>query len=107
MNFRFHAAWDITDDTSVLASVHYTDEEQGTAENVPSGVLDLDSIDSFGLTEALDPGTGFWPNNQNTLSHDRQEFTDTRRRGRVADGSPRTCVRGTRESAGGRSRACP
>ena len=76
VNFRAHAAWDVTDDTAVLASFHYTDEEQGTDENVPSGVMDLDSIDSFGLTQALDPGTGFWPDNQNTLSHDLKESTE-------------------------------
>ena len=76
LNFRLHAAWDLSEDTSVLASFHYTDEEQGTDENVPSGVLDLDSIDSFGLAQALDPGTGFYPRNQNRLSHDINEFTD-------------------------------
>ena len=39
-------------------------------------LLDLDSIDSFGLAQALDPGTGFYPRNQNRLSHDINEFTD-------------------------------
>ena len=73
--FRVHAAAELTDRTSLLATVVYTDEDQDTDENVPSGVLDIDSIDTFGLTNgALDPGTGFWPRNQNTLSHDLAEM---------------------------------
>ena len=47
-------------------------------KNVPSGVMDLDSIDSFGLSAALDPGTGFWPYNQDKLSHDLNESTDNK-----------------------------
>lgn len=78
INFRVHAAWDVSENTSVLASLHVTDEEQGTDENVPSGVQDLDSLDSFGLSAAIDPGTGFYPNNRNTLSHDIDEFTDNK-----------------------------
>lgn len=78
LNFRIHAAWDVSEKTSVLASLHMTDDEQGTDENVPSGVLDLDSIDSFGLAAAIDPGTGFYPDNRNTLSHDINEFTDNK-----------------------------
>lgn len=78
LNFRLHAAWDVAEDLSILGSLYYVDEEQGTDENVPSGVLDIDSIDSFGLTGALDPGTGFWPQNQNSLSHDLPERTDNK-----------------------------
>ena len=73
---RVHALWNVSDRTTVLATVVATDEEQGTDENVPSGVLDLDSIDTFGITSALDPGVGFWPHNQNKLSHDLPEATD-------------------------------
>ncbi len=76
INARLRALWNASDDTTVLATLYYTDEEQDTDENVPSGVLDLDSIDSFGLTAALDPGTGFWPHNQNRLSHDLPEQTN-------------------------------
>ncbi len=76
LNFRLHAAWDATDDLSILGSLYYSDEKQGTDENVPSGILDIDSIDSFGLSQAIDPGTGFWPQNQNRLSHDLPERTD-------------------------------
>ncbi len=78
LTLRLHAAWDVAENTTVLGSLFYTDEEQGTDENVPSGVLDIDSIDSFGLTGALDPGTGFWPANQNRLSHDLDEHTDNK-----------------------------
>jgi len=43
---------------------------------VPSGVLDLDTVDTFGLQPgvAFDPGTGFFPDNQNKLSHDLNEY---------------------------------
>ena len=73
--FRVHADFDISDRTSLLATLIYSDEDQDTDENVPSGVLDVDSIDTFGISSAVDPGTGFWPNNRNKLSHDRDEFT--------------------------------
>jgi len=74
--FRVHAAWDPSDRTSVLATVAYTNEDQNGDENVPSGILDLDSIDTFGLAAgAVDPGTGFWPDNQTHFSHDLPEMT--------------------------------
>jgi iron complex outermembrane receptor protein len=43
---------------------------------VPSGYTDLDTIDTFGYQPgtAFDPGTGFWPQNQNKLSHDLNEY---------------------------------
>jgi iron complex outermembrane receptor protein len=43
-------------------------------------VLDLDSIDSFGIANgAEDPGTGFWiDGNTNKLSHDLAEGTDNK-----------------------------
>ncbi|MBT77480.1 MAG: hypothetical protein CL798_04725 [Chromatiales bacterium] len=73
---RIRGSWDISNNTSLDFTLIYNDEEQGTDENVPSGILDIDSADSFGLTAALDPGTGFWPDNRNTLSHDQQESND-------------------------------
>ena len=73
---RLKASWDISDNTSVDFTVIYSDESQGTDENVPSGILDIDSADSFGLSNGLDPGTGFWPDNQNRLSHDQAESND-------------------------------
>ena len=73
INARLHLDWDLSEDTNILLSIHYTDDDQDTDENVPSGVLDLDSIDGLELTTAIDGGPGFWPNNQNKLSHDLSE----------------------------------
>ncbi len=81
---RIKGLWDISDQTSVLATVMYSKEEQGHDENVPSGYLDLDTVDTLGdwdgtsdtLVHAIDPGTGFWPNNRNKLSHDLPEHND-------------------------------
>ena len=73
---RIRASWDIGDRTNATFTLIYNDESQGTDENVPSGILDIDSADSFGLSAALDPGTGFWPNNRTALSHDQQESND-------------------------------
>ncbi|MEM7277298.1 MAG: TonB-dependent receptor, partial [Pseudomonadota bacterium] len=67
---RLKSLWQPTDATSVGFTLIYSDEDQGTDENVPSGVLDLDTTDTLGISDALDPGTGFWPNNRNQLSHD-------------------------------------
>ena len=76
LNGRVHLDWDVSENTNILTSVYYSDDDQDTDENVPSGVLDLDSIDSFELTEAIDPGTGFWyQGNYNKLSHDLNEST--------------------------------
>ncbi|MGI9295156.1 MAG: TonB-dependent receptor, partial [Pseudomonadales bacterium] len=72
---RLNTAWDVSDRTTIGTTLIYSDEDQGTDENVPSGQLDLDSIDTFGVEQALDPGTGFWPNNRNKLSHDIDEHT--------------------------------
>ncbi|MEZ5498740.1 MAG: TonB-dependent receptor [Steroidobacteraceae bacterium] len=70
---RVKALWSLTEDTDLKLSLFYSNQRQGTDENVPSGVLDLDSIDTFGITSAFDPGTGFWPDNQDKLSHDLPE----------------------------------
>jgi iron complex outermembrane receptor protein len=76
LSARLHLDWQVTDDTNILVSGYYTDDEQDTDENVPSGVLDLDSIDTFGVDQASDPGTGFWyQGNTTELSHDLQEKT--------------------------------
>jgi iron complex outermembrane receptor protein len=80
INVRLHFDWQMSDRTNALLSVYHTDDEQDTDENVPSGVLDLDSIDSFGIANgAEDPGTGFWiDGNTNKLSHDLAEGTDNK-----------------------------
>lgn len=77
-NVRLRSLWAPSDETRLNITLIYTDEEQGTDENVPSGVLDLDTVDTFGFQPgvAFDPGTGFWPNNQNKLSHDLNEINE-------------------------------
>ena len=71
---RLKALWDVTDQTTVGVTVIYANEDQGHDENVPSGILDIDTVNTFLLEEAVDPGTGFWPDNRNELSHDIAEF---------------------------------
>ena len=76
LSARLKGLWDVNDRTSVMTTLIYADEEQGHDENVPSGFLDLDSVDTLGVQTAVDPGTGFWPNNRNKLSHDLNERND-------------------------------
>jgi iron complex outermembrane receptor protein len=74
LDLRLRGTWDLSDATALNFTLIYSDEDQGTDENVPSGFLDLDTVDTFGVTgTAFDPGTGFWPDNQNKLSHDLDE----------------------------------
>lgn len=76
LNLRLRAIWQPSEHTSIGITAIYADEDQGTDENVPSGVLDLDTIDTFGFQPgiAFDPGTGFFPDNQDELSHDLNEY---------------------------------
>lgn len=71
---RLKAVWDVSEDTTVGLTFIYSDADQGHDENIPSGILDVDTVDTLGLADAIDPGTGFYPNNRNTLSHDVAEF---------------------------------
>ena len=97
---RISILYEPTDDTTVSLFAMHSDEDQGTDETVPSGVWDLDSIDSFGLgcdgtaaTCGEDAGTsglispadanvlngnpiGFWPHNRNKTSRDGDERND-------------------------------
>ncbi len=70
---RIKARADLSDRTTLNLTIIHSDEEQGHDENVPSGVLDLDTVDTLGIQSAIDPGTGFWPRNRNELSHDLDE----------------------------------
>jgi iron complex outermembrane receptor protein len=83
---RLKAVWDVTPDTSVTGTFIYSHQDQGADENVPSGVWDLDTVDTFGVGQ---PGAlptpanprdengnpiGFWRDgNQNKMSHDLDE----------------------------------
>ncbi|MEP7246419.1 MAG: TonB-dependent receptor [Gammaproteobacteria bacterium] len=80
INLRLRGELEATDSTRLGFTVIYAKEEQGTDETVPSGVLDLDTVDTFGFQPgvAFDPGTGFFPQNQNKLSHDLDESNDLR-----------------------------
>ncbi len=71
---RIKAVWDVSEDTTVSVNVTYSDIDQGHDENVPSGILDVDTVDTLGISEAIDPGTGFWPDNRSYLSHDLGEY---------------------------------
>ncbi len=75
---RLKTSWDVSTDVRIDTTWIYTDEDQGTDENVPSGVMDLDSADTFGTGVALDPGTGFYPDNRSRLSHDLAESTQNK-----------------------------
>ncbi len=75
---RLSADWDVSDDTLVKFTFFHSKEEQGHDENIPSGVMDLDTADTLGVGVVEDPGTGFWPDNQNRLSHDLGEFNNNK-----------------------------
>ena len=77
--------WAPSDAARTELTLVYSDEDQGHDENVPTGVLDLDTIDTFGVTAAIDPLTGLpampgapglWPNNQYRLAHDLDEHNE-------------------------------
>ncbi len=72
---RVRAVFDFSDTTTISSTIIYADEDQGTDENVPSGILDVDTVDSFSISEAQDCGTGFYPENRNKLCHDLDEYT--------------------------------
>ncbi|MBT8077261.1 MAG: TonB-dependent receptor [Gammaproteobacteria bacterium] len=76
-SLRLRGLWDVSDRTEILASLIYAREDQGHDENVPSGFLDIDTTETLGITEALDPGTGFWDTNQNQHARDLDEFNET------------------------------
>ena len=68
---RVSARWLLDDATTVDLMLMHSDEQQGHDENVPSGVLDTDSVATFqfrgpssAFVAPIDPGTGFWPDNR-------------------------------------------
>lgn len=80
LNLRVKAVWDVSDNTRVGFTVIYDDQSQGTDENVNSGVVDLDTVDTFGFQPGtgFNPGTGFFPANQNKVNRDLNEANDLR-----------------------------
>lgn len=75
---RLSADFDVSDQTLVQLTFFHVNDEQGHDENIPSGVMDLDTTDTLGVGTVEDPGTGFWPDNQNKLAHDLAEFNDNK-----------------------------
>lgn len=76
--FRGKALWEVSEDTTVNFQISYTDFDQGHDENVPSGILDVDTLDTLGgggLQDAQDSGPGFWTDgNYSRTAHDLKEF---------------------------------
>lgn len=68
---RVSARWLLDAATTVDLMLMNSEENQGHDENVPSGVLDTDSVATFQFAGPMsefflpiDPGTGFWPDNR-------------------------------------------
>jgi iron complex outermembrane receptor protein len=77
MALRLNTAWDVSDTTTVSTTLFYTEEEQGTDETVPTGVLDIDTIATVQSTSfSTDPGTGLYPDNRNKANRNAKESND-------------------------------
>lgn len=74
-NARLRGIFEPSERTRMAFTLIHANEDQGTDESVPSGVMDLDTVDTFAFQPgvAFDPGTGFWPHNQNRLNHNLPE----------------------------------
>ncbi len=60
-------------------SITQTNEDEGGDIAIPSGVLDLDTIETFGFGspfDAIDTGPGFFPSNDETIDRDTIEFNE-------------------------------
>ena len=85
---RITALYTPTEATTVKLMVMHSDENQDGDESVPSGVWGVDTTDGYvlgvaggvsDLTEVVDTeGIGFYPNNRDTNSRDKQEFNDSK-----------------------------
>jgi iron complex outermembrane receptor protein len=78
LNVRVKGVWTPSSDTRVSFTYLYGKDHQGADDSVPSGVNDLDTIDTFGYQPgtAFNPGTGFFPANQSRFSADLQQRND-------------------------------
>ncbi|MGI9248821.1 MAG: TonB-dependent receptor, partial [Woeseiaceae bacterium] len=68
-----------TDNVTLDLSITQTNEDEGGDIAVPSGVLDLDTMDTFGFgspSDAIDTGPGFYPSNEDTIDRDTIEFNE-------------------------------
>jgi len=96
---RIALRWTPSEQTEVNFMFMHVDEKQGTDESVPSGVWDIDTVDSFnlgcdGTAATCGVGStspliapvdanilngapiGFWPNNRNQTSRDLDEHNN-------------------------------
>jgi iron complex outermembrane recepter protein len=68
-----------TDNITLDLSLTHTREDEGGDIAIPSGVLDLDTMDTFGFGspfDAIDTGPGFYPANDDTIDRDTAERND-------------------------------
>jgi len=68
-----------SDRVAIDFSITRTNEDEGGDIAIPSGVLDLDTIDTFGFpspSDAIDTGPGFYPSNEDTIDRDTAEWND-------------------------------
>ena len=79
LNLRLRGEWTPSTATRLNFSLLYGKETQGPDETVPSGVIDLDTADTFGVGSAINPGTGFWATgNYSNFSNDLRQRNDLR-----------------------------
>ena len=81
INVRLKGLWTPSSATRVNFNLIYSKEKQGADESVPSGVNDLDTIDTFGYQPgtAFDPGRGTWATgNYKYYSADLQQQNNLR-----------------------------
>jgi iron complex outermembrane receptor protein len=68
-----------TDKVTLDLSITQTNEDEGGDIAIPSGVLDLDTMDTFGFEspfDAIDTGPGFYPDNVDTVDRDTKEWNE-------------------------------
>lgn len=73
LNVRAAARFVPSEQLTIDLSVNLMDDEQGLAETVGTGVLGASSaglLGALGITEAIDDGLGFYPQNQSQVNHD-------------------------------------
>ncbi len=68
-----------SDRVTLDLSITQTNEDEGGDIAIPSGILDLDTMDTFGFgapTDAIDTGPGFYPTNTTIIDRDTREWND-------------------------------
>lgn len=73
LNVRAAARFVPSDQLTIDLSANLMDDQQGLAQTVGTGVLGASSaglLGALGITEAIDDGLGFYPQNQSQVNHD-------------------------------------